>query len=236
MPRSALFLRLPGIEGRQPPLDRQGDHEFVPLQVDRLEVAEHPGDDLGQAARGELKVGEGDRLADDLRDATLTARAVEQGAGMERVDEDRRGAAADPQHEMRRQVHPRHLQAQPPGQGAIEDREADRDPRPAIDHLVQVAVPRVAVVLRIPLVSLFNVEDPVDLAEHLPGPGPGGASVADAVGQGLDLLEVGLGVEVGVLVARDLEGDPGQVGPRVALQELEEFRTLGERRSHARPP
>ena len=43
----ALFLGLPWSEGRQPALDRQGGHEFVPLQVDRLEVAEHPRDELG---------------------------------------------------------------------------------------------------------------------------------------------------------------------------------------------
>ena len=165
-------------------------------QVDRLQVAEHPGHHEVEAARSELQVAQHHRPADQLGDPTLTALAVEQRACVERVDEDRLVAPTDPQHEMRRQVDPLHLQAKPVGHRPVEHREADRDPRLVIDHLIEVAVLGVVVVLGVALEPFLDEQDPVDLPQDLPRLRGRRGPVADPGRQGLDPLQVGAGLEV----------------------------------------
>ncbi len=85
---------------------------------------------------------------------------------------------ADPEHEVTRQVDARHRESQSFGQGPVEDRETDRDPQLAIDHLVDITIARVVIVVDVPLVPLLHEEHPVDLPQDLPGLGARRAAVA----------------------------------------------------------
>ncbi len=133
---------------------------------------------------------------------------------------------------MPRQVHARHLQPEPVGHRPVEHRQADRDARLAVDHLVEVAVPRVVVVVGVAPEPLLDEQDPVDLPQHVPRLRDRRAAVADAGRQRVDRRQVAAGVDVRVGVARDLQRDPDQVGPRVPPQQATELRAVGERRSH----
>ena len=86
---------------------------------------------------------------------------------MKGVDKDRRIGRSGSKHEMPRQVDPSHRQSEPFGDRPVEDRKRDGDARLAVDHLVEVAVPGVVIILAIAMETFFDEQDPVDLTEHL---------------------------------------------------------------------
>ena len=132
---------------------------------------------------------------------------------------------------MGRQVHSGHRQAEPFGQRKVEDRQADRDPLAAVDHLIQIAIPGVVIILDVAAIALLDEEDPVDLAEDLAGTGPFGASIADPSRQGVDPGEIVVRIEPGIGVAGQFQGQPGEVGVVVPGDQASEFGAGFERRA-----
>ena len=174
------------------------------------------------------------RLLEDLREPPPAHVAAHHGPRVERVDEPGPIPVLDPQHEVGRQVDPGHRKAQRLGHGPVDDRQADRDPQPSVEHLVEIAVARVVVLLVVAAQLLLDEEHPVDLAEDVPHPGAAGASGPDPLGQFGDAAQVELDLQAGMGVGGDLQRDPGQVHGVLARGQSPELGAVGERmRRHA---
>lgn len=230
----AVFLGVVGRQRDQAAEDRQGVHVFLALEVGRLQVAEHPADHDSRRARGQDVLGQGPKLlAGDLGDPSGAALAIQEQALVERVDEQRR--IAEPDHEVSRQIHADHRQADPISHRQVQQRQADRNADAAVDHVVEIAVSRVVVVVLVPPEVLLVEQNPVDLAQDRPGLQAVGAAVANPAGQGIDPAEVAVGVELGVGVPGQFERQTAKVHPVVARDQALKLGILVERPGHGSP-
>lgn len=196
--------------------------------IDRLQIAEDARDDCAGGRRGEVIVMELDGLASDCGDALSARVAIEQGPLVEGVDEQDSALSDRSDDEVVWQIDAGHREADAIGDGEVNDGKADRDSEPAIDDLIDVGIAGVFVVGRVALESLFLEEHAVDLSEDLADPRAVGATVAHAGGPAVEHgLDCGL-VDLGVGVARDFDGDGGEVGVLVGLDEPPEFGAVGD--------
>jgi hypothetical protein len=132
-----------------------------------------------------------------------------------------------------RQVYAGDLDPEPPSDPPVDQGKTDRNTCLTIDHVIEITVPRVVVVLRVAGESLLDEEHPVDRAE----------GETDVVGrrtprsrpfrQLLEPVQIQLGIELGIDVPGDLEGDPSQVEAWLVLEEPAELGTIVESSSHA---
>ena len=218
MPRSRKSSALPGWMPDQEVEHAQRAVLVLVAKIDGLEVAqdalEHVLAPAGtQHSRLELHV-----AVEDAVEAVLAVFLGEQGAAVERVDEQRARGSVHPHHEVSGQADALHLEA-----GAARDfhedgGQRDRDARATVEHLVEVAVARVVVALRVAaeallleqvvveghdraLGSRFVVEPPPQRYAHLVQP-----------------RQVGTDVQIGVLLRSHEQRRFGEVhlaiGPR----------------------
>src|SRR5208282_4458072 len=229
----ALFLGFVGGCRGKPALHAQGGREIVRSQIDRLQIAQHAGYDDSRRTGGDLVVRERDRVVGQVREPPLAAPSIEKFAGVEWVDEQRLAGVIEPEHEVRGKVYPFEHDAKPLGQASVQNGQADRNPCLAVDHLVQVAVPRIEVILTIPLVALFDEQRPVDLAQDLARFGPLFATRADPLGKLVRLAQVELDIQVGIRVGGDLKRNANQARAAGAGEQLLKLRTVAKLSGHA---
>ncbi len=198
-----------------------------------LRLRSRRADDLRRGAGFELVLVKGTRCPHHLLDPAPAAVSVQKDPLVEGIDEEGLCARSGAQEEMARQVDPIELQPDTLGHGAVDHAQTDRYPRATVEDLVDVAVPRVVILLRVAPKTLFDEEDPVDLSEHVTGRRRPCAMFPHPLGQKIELPQRGVGIKIGIGVARDLEGDPEQVGREVARQQACKLRTVGKGPGHA---
>ena len=131
-------------------------------------------------------------------------------AAVERVDEDLAPPGRAPHEEVAGEPDPLHRQPDPRGDLDVEDRQRDRDPEPAVDHLVQERVPGVVVVLLVAAIARLVEEHGAELPETLRRRAvrrqPGGDRGGELVQHG----DVPAGVEARVLLLGHRQGRLGE--------------------------
>src|SRR3989304_7840421 len=153
--------------------------EIVSPEIDPLQVVQDPGEDQ-PLRNGEQQIPMERHLAPvhpvEGPPAVLFG---EEDPAMERVDEDVPLRTAVLHDKVPGQAHSDQRETEAPGHFHVNDGEGDRNALPAIDDLVEEAVLRVVIVLRIPLKSLLLEETAVhffDQDGRLELEGPSGFS------------------------------------------------------------
>jgi hypothetical protein len=141
-PAIATVLRVGRFEDEQQ-VDRIDRGRPVPPgEPRRLEVAQHPGEDLAAAGRAEHPDVEEHAVPDRAPDQGLAVIRGQCPATVGRIDQEPVGTSDD---EMAGQPDPGKGQPKTRGDLDLDDREADRQPDPAPEDLVELAVGRIAV-------------------------------------------------------------------------------------------
>ena len=102
--------------------------------------------------------------------------------------------------------HPFGAQADVAGDLHVQQSQRDRDPAPAREHVGQVAVGGVVVVVDVAREAEFLEEIAVQRAQPVQDRSVGGEAVLEPQGQGVDVGQHGFDVEFGILVLRDGDG------------------------------
>lgn len=192
-----------GIQEQEPPADLE---RFVPgllLEIDRLEIVQHPDEELPLADRGEMLLLKDDGPAHRPGHDLLASLGSQDGPAVERVQQDPAPLFRLKSHdEVGREADAVDRQPDPPADLDQEQAERDRDAEAPVENLVEKAVSRIVVLLDVSAESLLLEEklaNAVKAAERvLPrtsGPGGGGEAVQPA--------EVRPDVQVGVLRSGD---------------------------------
>ena len=117
---------------------------------------------------------------------------------------------------------------------AIDQGERDRNSKPAIEHFVEITVPRVVIVFLITAKLLFDEKDPVYLSEDFTSTGAGPEPGAYTIRQVMNSYEISFNVDFGIGIAPNLEGNPGQIDVADSREQTLKLRTIRERRRHTR--
>ena len=199
--------------------------------VGPLEIDQHPRQDLRLG-----RVGQQARLV-PRRIFLVFARTGlvpkqlprEHRAAVERVDDEILGVSQassgrTPKQKVPREVDAFDVEARPPGDFHVEQGERDGNPRATIEHLVQEAVARIFVLLLV-ADEAHLVEQVVVQCHHLgvtvgihirgriAGRGRrGGDPASGLAADGIKPIEIGSGVEPGVLDARDHQRRHREIG------------------------
>ena len=193
--------------------------EIAPPVVYPLQVAKDPHRDLPARSRRDRPRQGPPRLlhgAGDRRQPRHQLDGRDPGAPVERVDEDPPGSGRCDE-EMRRERDGHQRQPEPPADLQIDDRERDRYAGPALDHLVQVAVARVEVIVPVPPEALDLEELPVEHREALRQGHPEIRGIGDRLRRRVEPCEVHARVETGIRIHREGECDPRDVERLVRL-------------------
>ena len=137
---------------------------------------------------------------------------------------------------MKRQIKPRHGQAQSLCHRGIHQREADGNSEASIEHLVEIAVPWVVVVFLIPAKLFLDEKDPVYLADDLASIGAGLEAGACTICELIDSCEISLDIDLGIGIAADFERDASKVDTVAADEQALKLGTVRKRRRHGRAP
>ena len=183
-------------------------------RVRRLQVAEHADEDLTRGDRGEPARVQRTAAWAHPGEQRLAAGTVEELAAVKGIEEPVPAAAHCAHDEMPRQPDARRLESGPRRHGHVQHRERDRNPEPALDHVIEEAVARIVVVLGVPPEPL--------LLEQESGDGRGspvhvhtrGDPLRGAMAQRVEPLEPVLNVEPHM----GLGGDPQRsLGQRTSI-------------------
>src|SRR5262245_8339296 len=150
-----------------------------------------------------------DGAAESAGDHFAAALAREDGAAVEGIEQHLLPRHASARDEMAGEPDAFHLETEPPTHVDEDEGQGDGNAEPPIQHLVEVAVPRIAVLLGVPREALLLEEalaEPVKLAE-----GIGGAlRRARPALESLEPVQIRTHVEIGILAPRDDERRPGE--------------------------
>jgi hypothetical protein len=136
-----------------------------PRQMGGLQVSQHAGEDLAAAGRPQHSDMEQDAVADRAPDERLAVVGCQRPAAIGGIEQQPVGTADD---EMTRQADPDERQAKTRGDLELDDREADRKADATRDHLVEMAVRRVAVLGGgRPAVAELAIQDVVEASDDL---------------------------------------------------------------------
>ena len=188
-------------------------HDLAPLlatPVDPLEVGEHADQELALRHGDELPRGELDGAAERASHQLAAGLTGQDGAAVEGIEQ--HVLAGDPRarDEVPGQSDTLHLEAEAAPHLDQDQRERDGDAQAAIEHLVEVAVPGIVVLLRVPREALLLEQilpQPVEPLERIRRP----AHRRRALGEGGEAAEIGVDVEIGVLTPGDDEGGARQI-------------------------
>ena len=133
---------------------------------------------------------------------------------------------------MKRKIDTGHRQTESRGHRAVHEGQADGYAEAAIEHLVQIAVPRIVIVVLVPAKPFFDKKDPVDLTENLAGVGTGRAPASRSIRKVLNSVEIGIDLEVGIGVTADLERDPSEMHVVIAREQSLKLGTIRKWNSH----
>jgi hypothetical protein len=212
-PTIAAVLGIGRLEDEQQ-LDRvEGGRPVAPGEVRGPEVPEDPREDLAAPDHPEHPGVEQDSLAHAPPDQGLAVVQGEEATAAGRVEQGPLGSADD---EVAGQPDPAERQPDPPGDLELDDREADRQADPALQHPIEVAVRRLAVLGRGRAAEPgFAVEDVMEPGrDDLVGVARVGAE-ADQIGQLVEATEDRALVDGRPAVARDDQGRRRQGDVRV---------------------
>lgn len=178
------------------------------LEVDRLEVVEHPGQELPRRDRGEVLLPEFGRPAQDAGDQLLAAFGREDRAAVERIEEDPALSRLEADDEVRGEPDAVNGQPQAPADLDQDEGEGDRDAEAPVQDVVEKAVPRVVVLLRVPPEPLLleqELAEAVKAAERVVLPDAG------LQRQPVEPLQILWDVQVRILGLGDQERRPRQI-------------------------
>src|SRR5262249_40411583 len=125
-----------------------------------------------------------------------------------------------------------HPQPQSISHRLVHDRKCDRDPKAAIEHLVEIAIARVVVVFAVPAKLLLDKQHPVNLSQDRLDSRPDFESISRANREVLNSLEIRFNLKIGIGVAPDFKGNAGEVDLVSSREEPSKLGTFRKRSSH----
>ena len=203
--------------------------------MDVFQVAQDARQDLFRCRTGEVVPLERRVVAEGSAQAHDTLLRGHETA-LERVDQ-KRALPHVAQEEVSREVHAFHVQFESSRDFDVQDGKRDRDTRPPLEHLVQVAVARVVVFRSVADEAHLLEQEPVQPSEPLGdagtrAPKPG----ARLLGQRVEPAQVMRHVQVGTRLGRDQERPLGEVDLVVApRRKTRELLTCGRHRAECSP-
>ncbi len=173
------------IQEQEPPRDLERLVPGLLLEVDRLEIVQHPGEEVPLADRREMLLLKRDRSAKRPGHELLTAFGSEDGPTIERIQQHPASLWRLESHdEVSREADAVDGQLQPPADLDQDQRERDGDAEAAVEDVIEEAVPRIVILLAVSPEALLlekklaqAMEPTEGIALRAPGPGIGGEPV-----------------------------------------------------------
>src|SRR5258707_7183107 len=128
---------------------RQRASPIGDIEVNELQVAQHPSQDVPRAARFQHRRIQLDRLPVDLGETGANLVERENFAADERIDDQLAALINRLDQEMSRKRNAEEIDTEPPADFEIDHRKRDRNSEPPIDHLVQERISWVFEILRV---------------------------------------------------------------------------------------
>src|SRR5512140_1168243 len=203
--------RVAGLEQQDPVHRAERAGHVVPLLVDGAQVLQHAHQDLPRLRGAEHARIEADLVAHRRREALLQLRHAEELAAVERIDHQLAVAQLHLAEEVAGKSHALHAQPAALAPLHVDDAERERDAEAAVQHLVEVAVERVVVVVAVAGKSLLVEQPGVEAPHATLRARARGEAGENARRQLVEAAQVRGLVEVGILLARDRQRRPRQV-------------------------